>query len=139
MENIYPDLVIPDNLAEGFVINKALTNVSCLDAVVSDSDTNGTLQIYGCHYSGGNQFFEFTKNFEIKKGDHCVEFSKGLKDSLQLYRCHGSKGNQEWGYNITSKQLFSLSSKMCLAVESNAVVVQVCNYSAPNQASHFIL
>lgn len=133
VENVYPDLVIPDNYAEGYLTNEALSNETCLDAVVNDEDISGTLQTFDCHFLGGNQFFELNKKLELKKGEHCVEYSAS-GSGLQLYQCHGLKGNQEWMVNLTTSQLFHPDSNMCLSVsETNNPVMAICDEASPNQ------
>lgn len=119
VDNVYPDLPIPDNLAEGYVKNMGLSNETCMDAVVGENDEKGKLQTYQCHYLGGNQFFEYSKSFELKKGAHCVDFTGSDSNSLQLYRCHYSKGNQEWIFNATTSQLIHRPTKMCLTSLDN--------------------
>lgn len=127
MENVYSDAKIPDNLAEGFVLNMKLPNTTCLDAPVDDSDSSGTLETYSCSHKGGNQFFEYTKKLEFRKADHCIEFTDENLNNLQLYRCHGLAGNQEWHYNITSSQLFNPLSKKCLSVSDTIPCMTICN------------
>lgn len=127
VENVYPDLVVPDNFAEGFVKNEGLPDKTCLDAKVSEHDTKGVIQTYPCHYLGGNQFFEYTETFEIAKGEHCLEYTIGQPNSLQLYRCHKLKGNQEWKLNITSNQLIKRNTNLCLTADQNGLSMLTCD------------
>jgi polypeptide N-acetylgalactosaminyltransferase len=47
LDNIYPEMEIPDNLAEGFVENVALANKSmCLDANVAETEEKGEVEMY---------------------------------------------------------------------------------------------
>lgn len=133
IDNVYPEVHIPDNFAEGFVTNMGLSNESCLDAPVDENETNGSLTIYKCLYSGGNQFFEFTKRFEFKKNDHCLEYSNDEPSSLQLFRCHQLGGNQEWHFNMTTSQLTHTLSRKCLSVDVDTPVMATCDEKSLSQ------
>lgn len=138
IENVYPELVIPDNLAEGFIRNEGTGNSSCLDSPLNENDGVGNLLVYPCLYQGGNQFFEYTKKLELRKDEHCIEYTENKETVLQLFRCHGEKGNQEWFYNITSSQLFHPLTKKCLSVLNNDTpVMEACNSSIANQKWNF--
>ena len=134
LENVYPERKIPDNLAEGKV---KVMNDKCLDVSVLETDARGDLEIYGCQYNGGNQFFEYTKEFELRKGGHCAEYSES--SSLQVYHCHGLKGNQQWWYNITTYQLYHSLSNKCLSLVHNteSLWMETCDVSSPNQKWFF--
>lgn len=133
IDNVYPSLDIPDNLAEGQVNNLALPNTTCLDAKVSEHDSQGVIQTYPCHNMGGNQFFEYTKKFEIRKGQHCLEYTEGAPNSLQLFRCHDTKGNQEWIYNLTTHQLISKGTNLCLTANPGGLAMMFCVNTTLNQ------
>lgn len=90
MENVYSWKKVPDNLAEGQVHNEALGNLICLDSEASEHEASGTLKTYSCHGSGGNQFFEYTKDLELKNDLHCLDFNK----DLLMFKCHEGKGPQ---------------------------------------------
>lgn len=115
LDNVYPEMMIPDNYAEGWVKNKKFEEKTCLDANVQDNELKSHLGSYTCHNLGGNQFFEFTKKFEFKKGTRCLEYNAN-SDELTLYPCHHQKGNQEWNYRLRTKQFYHVQSKKCLAM-----------------------
>lgn len=129
IDNVYPEIEVPDNFAEGSVINFATGNSSCLDSDVNENDEKGSVTIYTCHFSGGNQFFEFTKDLEIRKNLHCIDFNEVDPNSLELRKCHGAKGNQEWRYAINTNQLIHQLSKKCLSVqdESKKIIIEACD------------
>lgn len=135
LENVYTNVKLPDNFAEGCIWNRALSNESCLDANVAETDQSGSLNIYRCHFSGGNQFFELTMQREIRKGIHCIDYIDGDPNSLQLYRCHGSKGNQEWSLKPFTNQLVHRLSQLCLSIDINTLnlLMEVCDDTNPNQ------
>lgn len=63
LENIYPEMEIPDNIGEGYVKNKAIDY--CLDFPFSASTGNTKLLIYGCHYLG--ELFKLLKTVKNYK------------------------------------------------------------------------
>ncbi|CRK88371.1 CLUMA_CG002148, isoform A [Clunio marinus] len=132
LDNIYPELDIPDNLAEGSAYNLGEKKF-CLDSPVGEHDLAGKIQVYHCHKYGGSQFFEYTKRFEIKRNAHCLEFSPGNPNSLQMYKCHDQLGNQQWIYNITTYQINKSNSNMCLSMNNFIINVDTCNESNPYQ------
>lgn len=104
MENIYPEMQIPENLADGWIRSLGFDRY-CLDGKSEEGVNRELLTLYRCHNTGGNQFFEYTKNLEILREAHCMEYTEGVPDSLELFKCHGQRGNQEWLYNIDTRQL----------------------------------
>lgn len=133
LENVYPEMEVPDNLAEGFVKNLGMPNTTCLDAVTNGNEAKGAVQFYQCHYLGNNQFFEFTRDMQMRKKDHCLEYAKDMPTSLQFYRCHGLRGNQAWTYNVTTSQLIHGISKKCLAADVNQPAMAPCNVTRLDQ------
>lgn len=135
METICPDVEIPDNLAEGFVQNIAFYNTSCLDA----PEKKGKISTYSCHFLGGTQFFEFTKEEELKNGNHfCIEYLENETEPLKMSHC--SKNNhQKWHINLATNQLTHKESQKCLAVDvdSKVLVMETCNAFNLNQKWEF--
>jgi polypeptide N-acetylgalactosaminyltransferase len=71
----------------------------CLD---SNGDTLGKAIIgYVCHGQGGNQYWMMSKLGEIRRDEHCFDYSGGRsqlgqKDKIFTYTCHSQGGNQKW-------------------------------------------
>ena len=128
LDNIFYYQKIPDNLADGEVYNGGLSDTECLDSTVMDNDDTGVVSMYPCHKDGGNQYFEYSKDFEIKKGTHCLDFNDNV---LQMYNCHGEKGTQMWKYNLETQQFVHNVSSQCLTmgVATKKISMQPCNGS----------
>lgn len=130
LKNIYPELEVPENIAEGYLTNGALSNMTCLDIPKSLE-----IGFFTCHFTGGPQFIELSTKNELRKEDHCFDYVNIVK----LTVCHGQKSSQEWKYNATSNQLVHELSKKCLA--SNAakkgVIVEPCNSNSTQQKWKF--
>lgn len=116
IDNVYPELDIPDNFAEGYLKNKAMNEEMCLDCFAQEEDTTGPAKMEGCHYQGGHQFIEFTKNYEIRSGPHCLDYD-GSAIEPQFYQCHKEKGNQLWRYDLNKSQIIHVPSQKCLSIK----------------------
>jgi polypeptide N-acetylgalactosaminyltransferase len=140
LENVYPEKEIPDNLAEGWIKNNN-TN-KCLDALSFEEGSKVPLTVYQCHDLGGNQFFEFTKNFEISRDSKCVDYSSDLNELVYTF-CHKQKGNQKFSYNITTNQIYHEISERCLSVRNSilnniyTLVMEECDENSSNQKWNF--
>lgn len=121
---------VPNNTAEGYVTNEGLSNDMCLDVPRSY-----TVGFFGCHYTGGTQFIEYSVNSELRKDEYCFDYSQTLK----LFRCHGKKGSQEWILNFTTNQFVHKTSQKCLSVDEfkKAVIVETCDEKSQSQKWHF--
>ncbi len=60
----------------------------------SNGDTLGKAIIgYVCHGQGGNQYWMLSKNHEIRRDEHCFDYSGGKsglgqKEKILTYTCH---------------------------------------------------
>jgi polypeptide N-acetylgalactosaminyltransferase len=152
LKNVYPELDVPNNYAEGFVTNEALPNNTCLDSSVIDAQPVGDISFFGCHGQGnfsfvhfvtslknyflgkgGTQYFELTKRNEIRRQSHCLDATGEVK----LYRCHG--GNQEWLLNAKTQQLTHKNLKKCLSVDvaKKSLIIEDCDENKVNQRWNF--
>ncbi|XP_017014118.2 polypeptide N-acetylgalactosaminyltransferase 2 [Drosophila takahashii] len=91
LENVYPDLQAPDPQEVG---QFRQDGTECLDTMGHLID--GTVGIFPCHNTGGNQEWAFSKRGEIKHDDLCltlVTFARGSQ--VVLKACDDSE-NQRW-------------------------------------------
>ncbi|KAG5672040.1 hypothetical protein PVAND_002202 [Polypedilum vanderplanki] len=140
LENVYPEQIVPDNLGEGYIKNIGLDNSPCLDAPIIDSQMKTQVAFYGCHNMGGNQFFEFSRDHEIKRKERCLDYSKDTNE-LAFVPCHKSKGNQYWSYIIDTKQFYHKQSNRCLSLERQSYTylpsMVHCDEKSKNQQWEF--
>ncbi|XP_013105881.2 polypeptide N-acetylgalactosaminyltransferase 2 [Stomoxys calcitrans] len=90
LENVYPDLQVPDSYEFG----QFRQGEFCLDTMGNLAD--GTVGLFQCHNTGGNQEWAYTKRQQIKHDDLCltlVQFSRGSQVIMKL--CDDSE-NQKW-------------------------------------------
>eukprot|EP00795_Rhopilema_esculentum_P014779 gene14779-5885_t len=93
LENIIPELEIPDRYPLGRGDIKNLGTGTCLDTLAQNNQ-GGKPGLYPCHGLGTNQFFMLTKKNEIWHDSLCLDFSGNGK--AQLWPCHKMGGNQKW-------------------------------------------
>ncbi|KNC24622.1 Polypeptide N-acetylgalactosaminyltransferase 2 [Lucilia cuprina] len=90
LEHVYPDLQVPDSYEFG----QFRQGDFCLDTMGNLAD--GTVGLFQCHNTGGNQEWAYTKRQQIKHDDLCltlVQFSRGSQVVMKL--CDDSE-NQKW-------------------------------------------
>jgi polypeptide N-acetylgalactosaminyltransferase len=113
LDNIFPELFVPgDAIAKGEVRNGGdIKPQRCLDCAVGRREKNKPVSLYPCHSQGGNQYWMYSKDGEIRRDESCVDFAG--KD-VMIFPCHGMKGNQEWKYNHKIHQLLHVVTGKCL-------------------------
>ncbi|XP_003968875.1 polypeptide N-acetylgalactosaminyltransferase 4 [Takifugu rubripes] len=93
LKNIYPDLHIPEDRAgwHGAVRHLGI-NSECLDYNAPEHSVTGAhLSLFGCHGQGGNQYFEYTSQKEIRFNtvtELCAEVVEG-RASIGMKHCPG--------------------------------------------------
>uniref|UniRef100_A0A3B3TR34 Polypeptide N-acetylgalactosaminyltransferase n=2 Tax=Poecilia latipinna TaxID=48699 RepID=A0A3B3TR34_9TELE len=91
LKNIYPDLHVPED-REGWhgAVRSSGLQSECLDYNAPDhSPTGAQLSLFGCHGQGGNQYFEYTSQKEIRFNsvtELCAEVLEG-QTSIGMRHC----------------------------------------------------
>ncbi|CAF1291796.1 unnamed protein product [Rotaria sordida] len=135
LDNIFPEQFIPgESLYYGELRNLGKINV-CID-----SQTVGHIDRpiigYPCHGQGGNQYFLFSKNNEIRHEEKCLDYAGGnlhVPDTIVTLSCHSMKGNQMWFYE---NNMIRHMSGYCIGLsETNhrAIQMTTCDASNPYQ------
>ncbi|XP_064541818.1 polypeptide N-acetylgalactosaminyltransferase 2 [Drosophila montana] len=91
LENVYPDLQAPEPQEVG---QFRQDTTECLDTMGHVID--GTVGLFPCHNTGGNQEWAYSKRGEIKHDDLCltlVQFARGSQ--VVLKSCDDTE-NQRW-------------------------------------------
>ncbi|XP_014664145.1 PREDICTED: polypeptide N-acetylgalactosaminyltransferase 5-like [Priapulus caudatus] len=133
LENVYPEQFIPgDAVASGEIRNKGDASEWCLDSLANRAAHHKPVSMYKCHRQGGNQFWQFSKEAEIRRDDSCLDYSG--KDVI-VYPCHNQKGNQQWKYNTETLAISHVSSGRCMEMSSDhkKVIMETCHGSPRQQ------
>ncbi|CAI4231396.1 unnamed protein product [Auanema sp. JU1783] len=139
LDNIFPELFVPgESVAKGEVRNQGAvgSNYRCLDCMVNRHEKNKPVGLYPCHGQGGNQYWMFSKDGEIRRDESCVDYAG---QDVMIFPCHGMKGNQEWRYNHDTGRLLHGVSQKCLEMskEGAKLLMQPCDSSNKYQKWKF--
>ncbi|GFQ97140.1 putative polypeptide N-acetylgalactosaminyltransferase 9 [Trichonephila clavata] len=134
LKNVYPELYIPgEALGQGEYELVQIRNLgdggdTCLDSAAKRDDFHKPIGLWPCHSQGGNQYWMFSKEGEIKRDEACLDYSGG---DVILYPCHGAGGNQMWIYDPNLHTIQQASSRRCmeLAADKQSVLMAPCNGS----------
>lgn len=135
LEHVYPDLQVPDKQQFG----QLRQGPYCLDTLGHLMD--GTVGIYQCHNTGGNQEWTLTKRGQIKHQDLCltlVNFARGSQVVMKL--CDESE-NQIWTMRDGG---FIKHSKLNICLDSrdihdmDGISAERCNSALDTQRWAFV-
>uniref|UniRef100_A0ABI7Z731 Polypeptide N-acetylgalactosaminyltransferase n=1 Tax=Felis catus TaxID=9685 RepID=A0ABI7Z731_FELCA len=137
LNTIYPEAYVPDlnPVISGYI--KSIGQPLCLD--VGENNQGGKpLILYTCHGLGGNQYFEYSAQREIRHNiqkELCLHAAQGL---VQLRACaykgHKTVASGEQIWEIQKDQLlYNPFLKMCLSANGEHPSLVSCNPSDPLQ------
>lgn len=135
LDTVYPELFTPgDALASGSLGN-AWAN-KCVDSAAKSADLHKPVGLWPCHGQGGNQYWMLSKQGEIRRDDHCLDYTG---KNVILYPCHGGKGNQHWKYSHESSTLTHMGYKKCLTLSEgkDKLMVEDCKEDNARQRWKF--
>ncbi|KAG8509067.1 Polypeptide N-acetylgalactosaminyltransferase 6, partial [Galemys pyrenaicus] len=142
LNNIYPEMFIPDLKPIFYGAIRNLGVDQCLD--VGENNRGGKpLIMYSCHGLGGNQYFEYTTQRELRHNiakQLCLYASTA---SLGLRSCHftgkNSRVPKDEQWELTQDQLFRNSgSGTCLTSVNKAPAMAPCSPSDSRQHWLFV-
>ncbi|KAM8779547.1 LOW QUALITY PROTEIN: polypeptide N-acetylgalactosaminyltransferase 6 [Rhynchonycteris naso] len=142
LHHIYPEMFVPDLKPTFYGAIKNLGISQCLD--VGENNRGGKpLIMYACHGLGGNQYFEYTTQRDLRHNvakQLCLHVSSG---TLSLRSCHFTGKNtqvpkdEEW--ELTQDHLMKNSgSGTCLTSENKKPAMASCNPSDLHQHWLFV-
>ncbi|XP_037959644.1 polypeptide N-acetylgalactosaminyltransferase 2 [Teleopsis dalmanni] len=135
LENVYPDLQVPESYEFG---QFRQGESDCLDTMGNLVD--GTVGLFQCHNTGGNQEWAFTKRGQIKHDDLCltlVQFARGSQVVMKL--CDDSE-NQKWT-RLEGGFVRHHKINVCLDAQNSSiqgVTAQRCNSALETQRWTFV-
>jgi len=133
LDTVYPDLKVPDrkDLTTGSIRQGSL----CLDTMGHLID--GTLGLYACHNTGGNQEWSLTKAGSIKHADLCLALETPGSNTEVFLRICDNSDFQKWKSTQEGRIQHVVYPSLCLDSGpdpgSGAVLVEQCGTGGRNQ------
>ncbi|KAG8239446.1 hypothetical protein J437_LFUL019181 [Ladona fulva] len=138
LDNVYPELRVPDSMDVAF--GSIQQGLMCMDTMGHIVD--GTLGLYTCHNSGGNQEWAFTQDGLIKHHDMCLTLMKNQPGtSLRLRLCNNSP-NQKWQHIENNSMLKHATYDWCIDSrheKTSGLTVEKCDINSLTQKWKFSL
>ncbi|XP_063535968.1 putative polypeptide N-acetylgalactosaminyltransferase 9 [Cydia strobilella] len=101
LKNVYPDIEVPDDLVASGKVSLKILHIGkyghCLDAPNRIRKPQQDVQIAKCHHEGGNQYWIYEKEGELRRDDYCLDYMFG---TIILFYCKRS-ASQIWLYDST--------------------------------------
>ncbi|CAL8251730.1 unnamed protein product [Arctogadus glacialis] len=143
LENIYPEIFLPDLHPKKFGALRNAGSLSCLDAGESNKGGKPVI-MYTCHNMGGNQYFEYTSSNELRHniGEQLCLHAAPAGKAITLEVCQRKgKGtsispHQEWEF-IEGSVLRNPSSGQCLELKASELKMEKCDEANVHQRWEF--
>ncbi|XP_078057371.1 polypeptide N-acetylgalactosaminyltransferase 6-like [Mustelus asterias] len=141
LRNVYPEIFVPDfsPVRYGAIKNKGTQN--CLDA--GENNHGGKpLIMYPCHGMGGNQYFEYTTQSELRHNIGKQLCLHAVYGPVRLEMCKykrkdtGAPGEERW--EVLNDNLINSATNQCLTARGQNPSIAPCNSADPYQQWSFI-
>ncbi|XP_078589455.1 polypeptide N-acetylgalactosaminyltransferase 6-like [Branchiostoma floridae x Branchiostoma japonicum] len=133
LRNVYPELYVPDLVPRAYGQVLHMSTGLCLDATNPNGLAGVKTSLYYCHGQGGNQYFEYTRDHELRtpigrNWDLCLHCGMGSLDVITTHCTGPSKVVQEqlWLYT-QEKTVLHLYTHYCLEGTPYGVTLATCN------------
>lgn len=126
LANVYPELSIPHTTTTNY--GSLRQGIYCLDTMGHLLD--GTVALYQCHNTGGNQEWGLTSGGLIKHHDLCLTIDKYVKGAQVIMRICDGSDNQKWRYVETGGLLKHSRLPLCLDsryTDVKGITAEKCN------------
>uniref|UniRef100_S4RS72 Polypeptide N-acetylgalactosaminyltransferase n=1 Tax=Petromyzon marinus TaxID=7757 RepID=S4RS72_PETMA len=143
LTNVYPEMFVPDlhpNIF-GAIKNKAKGN--CLDTGSFQNEVGKPLILYPCHGMGGNQYFEYSSQKELRHNvakEMCLHAAMG---AMHLEDCKYKGGSslpptyELWELR-PEKLFFNMGTQQCLTSKGENPTMAPCDHMDEHQQWEFI-
>ncbi|XP_061628142.1 polypeptide N-acetylgalactosaminyltransferase 6-like isoform X2 [Phyllopteryx taeniolatus] len=135
LNTVYPEMFVPERTPEKYGAIRNAGSQTCLDVGENNKGGNPVI-MYACHNQGGNQYFEYTSNKELRhnvRKELCLEAARHPKP-VKVEPCKKKgKGpetspHQEWLFT-QEKLLKNPISGKCLQLKDKLILMDKCNAS----------
>lgn len=138
LENVYPELKVPNK--HDFKFGVIRQNNLCMDTLGHSS--GGTIGLYSCHGSGGNQEWIVSRDNSIKHLDLCLTLADEVDGtSVKLTACNTASMRQKWLLQQESKMLKHQYYDLCIdsrSHHSKGLTANTCDPSSNSQLWDFV-
>ncbi|XP_030115533.4 polypeptide N-acetylgalactosaminyltransferase 6 isoform X3 [Taeniopygia guttata] len=141
LQNVYPEMFVPDLTPTFYGAIKNEGTKSCLD--VGENNHGGKpLIMYPCHGLGGNQYFEYTSQRELRHNIGKELCLRGGEGTAELGECQfrGKPGrvpaSEEWDL-AQNRLIKNLASGLCLTARGKHPALVPCDLTDPHQLWSF--
>lgn len=139
LENIYPEKFVPDEkvYAYGEIKNAKIQpglSKYCLDTL----GKKNSVGIFPCQNGGGNQFFSFSRENELRNENFCL-LANSLSFNIEMKPCSGGN-NEKWSH-VKFGYIKHSSTDLCLDFtdlkSGKPAIVNKCKLDKPGQLFEF--
>lgn len=139
LENVYPELEVPPNQA--LIYGMIKQGEMCMDTMGHFAD--GSIGLFHCHNSGGNQEWSFSEDGSLRHLDLCIVLPSNTPGTvLELAHCTPTHHSMKW-IQIHNKNMFKHRSyNLCIDsrdVQSQGLIALPCDETARTQQWKFII
>lgn len=138
VKNIYPELQVPKE-EDARAFGDIKQGDDCVDTLGHNSP-GGTVGLFRCHDSGGNQDWTFTKSNQLKHGGVCLGVKIGrVNEVVRFQPCLEHHPNQHWVMTMQHQLRFK-GSNFCLDSRSHTdkgLILAKCIADAHSQSWSF--
>ncbi|XP_078675998.1 polypeptide N-acetylgalactosaminyltransferase 2-like isoform X2 [Branchiostoma floridae x Branchiostoma belcheri] len=138
LEHVYPELRIPDKKDVAF--GALQQGTLCMDTLGHFAD--GTVGVYECHGSGGNQEWALTKDKSIRHSDLCLTVvNQNPGELLKLHGCQEKNTKQKWE-KLDNNRLQFMGSSLCIdskVHKEKGLTLETCDSGSLTQVWKFTL
>ncbi|XP_073956517.1 putative polypeptide N-acetylgalactosaminyltransferase 9 [Choristoneura fumiferana] len=126
LKNIYPEMQLPDDqVARGQIMSRSEL---CLDAPNRiKMGPAGGVKIVKCHFQGGNQYWVYSIDGELRRDDMCLDY---IFHTVTILPCKRS-ASQIWLYDLMTTNIRNMKSQECLAtrkyIDAVKLVLETCS------------
>ncbi|KAK7913143.1 hypothetical protein WMY93_013354 [Mugilogobius chulae] len=131
LQNVFPEVFMPDLNPVRFGSVKNVGKDSCLDAG-ENNEGGKQLIMYPCHGLGGNQYFEYSTHHEIRHNiqkELCLHGEDGtVKLEMCQYKGRDTAVGAQQKWELRQNQLFFLPGlNLCLSARHEHPALAPCN------------
>ncbi|XP_031340593.1 polypeptide N-acetylgalactosaminyltransferase 2-like [Photinus pyralis] len=131
LKNVYPELTLPHTSTSYGSLRQG---IFCLDTMGHLID--GTVALYQCHNTGGNQEWGLTGGGSIKHHDLCLTLDKYVKGVQVIMRICDGSDSQKWKYMESGSLLKHSKLPLCLDsryTDIKGITAEKCNPNLETQ------